>query len=591
VPFTYTYGTLKGEWKNDYFNQLVKDLKATLGTIEGKSEDQIDPADRWFLSSGDAIKFNRGTWGTSPTVPGAGQDIHSAGGDIHNFKWASGYNQPFDAKRTVHIATGYGMVGDGLESSATANMNAMQTALSTISTYGVDTGAVLFFPPGVYIFDTVAYRPIIDINPSHATYPISHLTIMGCGPATTIKLSKDCIYNMMIRINGGASLHISNLMLHGNCMTEGTIGAATGYSKGIFIKDGELRCHNVTLKECGDGSIYVFSESNSDITFLDVQNCRFLKTPQQSIWVYNSDGGQTSDLDGFRLSGNRLEGGRDAGDWIADWPSYNGGDYVEQQIRVQMGRMISCSKNLGVATGQATQSRLLQVDRSTRYPDLHTDMVNFRSNMFLDQDDFHATEMLRVCLSNDGTTAQPMGGILAAANMCEALSSFTQADPLIYWNAHMIIIRGAGSMVSGGVTMHYIIVYGNLSGPAESAFFCGSRSTWSVGANHVGIIANLSFRAEPNTNPSNTKSYCTVFEGHSTGSTIMKYGIILGNVYGDSRATADRSERAFSLRNQYVEYCSMLANIGKDTQYAGIWDSASKYSDVSHNIGGFDRDA
>ena len=188
MPFTYTYGTLKGEWKNDYYNQLVKDLQDTLGTIEGTST--------WFAPVGAAIKFNRGTWPGEHLWPGAGQDIHSYGGQLHNFKWVSGYDQTFDAKRTVHMATGYGMVGNGLESSAEANMTAMQTALSTISTYGGDTGAILFFPPGVYIFKTNSFTPIINV-PSD----IPNLTIAGCGPATKIKMIDGSFHNYMINVD------------------------------------------------------------------------------------------------------------------------------------------------------------------------------------------------------------------------------------------------------------------------------------------------------------------------------------------------------------------------------------------------------
>ena len=380
---------------------------------------------------------------------------------------------------------------------------------------------------------------------------------------------------------------MKNLMLNGNCLSG---SAWTERSVGVFLLDGELRCDNVVFYECGTAGIEMEPQALSDLTFHDIQNCRFIRCPKYSFRMYTSQQGETAEVDSFRLSGCRMDGARDIDDWIDDWPGYDPDtDEIAtlQQILIQQGRMMSVSKNVGTTCGTTETAKMIQIERNAQHEGLYTDMVSVRANMCLDQTDVPGTEMIRVYMGGT-TTPRPFRGVLCMSNLCEALDSFT--DGAEYRAAQMIHIRSRG-YASSALSMYYVIVYGNVSGPAHTAFYCGSGSVGlPTPANHVGFIGNLSFRAEPNTNPGDTQSFCCVFEGEPDGDTVMKYGMMLGNVYGDSRAATDSSERAFALRNEYVEYCSMLANIATDTQYSGIWDSGSLYSDVSHNIGGFIRE-
>jgi len=128
-------------WKNEYYNQLVRDLSNSLATLDGASF-------------------------SSPLVLNG--DVDGDGNAIYGFSEWFGSGT---AGVCVRDVTGYGATGAG----AVDDTAAVQAAINACPA----TGGVVFFPPGTYKLTEVVLAGTTGS-------PRSNITVLGSGPGTII---------------------------------------------------------------------------------------------------------------------------------------------------------------------------------------------------------------------------------------------------------------------------------------------------------------------------------------------------------------------------------------------------------------------
>jgi parallel beta-helix repeat protein len=169
MPFTATYAHLseREPWKNEFYNQLVRDLSTSLTTLDG-------------------ALF------ATPFVLAGDMD-----GDCHGIY---GFAEWFGSGVTgvcVRDVTGYGALGDGVADDTAAIQAAIDACPSA--------GGIVFIPPGTY-----------KVSGGIAMYGTSgtarnNITIRGAGSGTVLNLDAGGYGIYMGHANGSTGMAIENL--------------------------------------------------------------------------------------------------------------------------------------------------------------------------------------------------------------------------------------------------------------------------------------------------------------------------------------------------------------------------------------------
>lgn len=173
MPFTATFAHLdeREPWKNEYYNQLVRDLSTSLTALDGAA------------------------FASPFTLAG---DVDGDGNAIYGFaRW-------FGSSVTgvcIRDATGYGAKGDG----STDDTAAIQAAIDDCPT----TGGFIFVPPGSY---KITGNGIYMGGSSGSAR--SNITICGAGPGTILDISDGGIAINMGHSDGTSYMLVSDLQIY-----------------------------------------------------------------------------------------------------------------------------------------------------------------------------------------------------------------------------------------------------------------------------------------------------------------------------------------------------------------------------------------
>lgn len=552
MPFTYSGGVISGEWKNEYYNTLIQDLKDVLndpiasgGTIEAT----------WFDTAGhNSIKFWR-----------EGQDLVSRGSNIHRFRKVGGFRTPWNDWTCVHMLPAY---REALDINWT---QAFQRVMTEVRNNPSPHGAVIYIPPGLYEVDTLSTEPLIRIN-----YGDPYITIVGAGPSTHIRLPDGSTQTTFIEMGQsidptdvGGNLRLYNLRFDGNYGGDvhyhGNLNAT-----GIKAHGGFLRCRNVVFEgfhtaiRCEIVDDYVFD-------LMDIRDCRFSKIRYDCITTKWGSGAQGR-CERTRISGNQFDAARDWDDW-----NYGGvGCYAN--IYLRNNRLVSATKNIGATCGLDATSRFIQIhqDNDNDEP-TPCELSTVRGNLLITGDDLTGDTAMQV-------SSQGVGGEADTYSIIGANFSANNIDDIIS-NAFAVRNR---AIQDGSPKIHYIVLYGNVAKGSATAWYIGDDpDSLSPGSHHL-IVGNSDMYPTHPSGASEHRQSLNILGG-ATGKEAL-YIIALGNICGDDRESRDMvTDYGFVLGNQYVENCSLLANIAKDPRGWAVLDSASVNPDVSHNIGKFVR--
>ena len=183
MPFSPTFRHLdeRQVWKNEYYNQLVRDLSDSITVLDGSAF-------------------------TSPlTLAG---DVDGDGNAIYGFsRWfGSGV-----AGVCVHDVTGYGAIGDGTADDTAA----IQAAVNALPS----TGGLVVIPPGTYKLTGSG----IGMAGTTGT-PRNSVTICGCGPGTIINITTGGYAFAMGHSDGSTRMMISDLQIYDSTTPTGSFG-------------------------------------------------------------------------------------------------------------------------------------------------------------------------------------------------------------------------------------------------------------------------------------------------------------------------------------------------------------------------------
>lgn len=234
----------RGQWKNEYYNDLITSLQSYLLTIDGSHF-------------------------TDPLVLELeGQDCVGTVSDLLRPRTVMGdnYGVGWDTSRTVHVATGAESLGGFAQGdNATDDTATIQLAITGLG----DGTHIVVIPPGRYRIDelTISAR--------------TNLTIMGCGPGTILKGRDSTDLKDMLTISTASShITIKNLTLDGN---SASVGPSTKI-EGIVL----LECDHITIENCifqnFDGNAIISrTTAASDIKIV---NCTFDNITKSGVAGY-----------------------------------------------------------------------------------------------------------------------------------------------------------------------------------------------------------------------------------------------------------------------------------------------------------------
>lgn len=252
----------RGEWKNEYYNDLTTALKSYLLTIDGSHF-------------------------TDPLVLElAGQDCVGTVGDLLKCRTVMGdnYGAGWDTSRTVHAATGAESGTFAQGDNTTDDTAPLQLAITGLG----DGCHIVVIPPGRYRIDE------LEIAAK------THLTIMGCGPGTILKGRNSTNLKDMLTIKTASShITIKNLTFDGNSTS---VGPSTRI-EGIVL----LECDHITIENCifqnFDGNAIISRTSTaSEIKIIDCTFDNITKSGEAgygySIAVEDNMGNTEMTIDG-----------------------------------------------------------------------------------------------------------------------------------------------------------------------------------------------------------------------------------------------------------------------------------------------------
>ena len=234
MPFSPTFRHLdeRQVWKNEYYNQLVRDLSDSLTTLDGSS------------------------FATPFTLAG---DVDGNGNAIYGFsRWfGSGVSGV-----CVHDVTGYGAIGDG----ATDDTAAIQAAVNALPS----TGGLVIIPPGTYKITGSG----IAMAGTTGT-PRNSIAICGCGPGTIINITTAGYAFAMGHANGSTHMLISDLQIY-----DSTTPPASGNRQAICAKHtSSSTIRRVYINGCKGYGIDIAGASS-----LMIRACHITRSPVSGIY-------------------------------------------------------------------------------------------------------------------------------------------------------------------------------------------------------------------------------------------------------------------------------------------------------------------